>query len=79
MSGPPLSLSERHLGADHWEQVAVDFFGRPIVPKTPGPEKGAPGSKKAVDKPVTKYRVAYRFNEGNSAAVRKPVKVSAFL
>ncbi|KAI8982831.1 P-loop containing nucleoside triphosphate hydrolase protein [Trametes punicea] len=25
------------------------------------------------------YRISYKFNEGNSAAVRKPVKVSAFL
>ena len=43
------------------------------MPKDGGkPEKG--GGPKA--KP---YRVAYKFNEGNSAAVRKPVKVSAFL
>ncbi|EPS95187.1 hypothetical protein FOMPIDRAFT_1062862 [Fomitopsis schrenkii] len=61
------------------EKVAVDFFGRPIVPKASGTAKGAPGSKIAVERPLTKYRVAYRFNEGNSAAVRKPIKVSAFL
>ena len=55
-------------------QVPTDFFGRPIL--NPG-KSGKPSSKKA---PVVKaYRVAYKFNEGNSAAVRKPVKVSAFL
>ncbi|KAI0371671.1 P-loop containing nucleoside triphosphate hydrolase protein [Pilatotrama ljubarskyi] len=54
------------------DKVAVDFFGRPIVPKEQG------GSGKAGPK-VKPYRVSYRFNEGNSAAVRKPVKVSAFL
>ena len=56
-------------------QVAVDFFGRPIVPKEKT-DKG--GSVKSGPK-VVPYRVAYKFNEGNSAAVRKPVKVSAFL
>ncbi|KAI0672750.1 P-loop containing nucleoside triphosphate hydrolase protein [Trametes maxima] len=58
------------------EKVAVDFFGRPIVPKEES-EQGEKGKKVA---PKTKpYRVSYKFNEGNSAAVRKPVKVSAFL
>ncbi|KAI0823557.1 P-loop containing nucleoside triphosphate hydrolase protein [Trametes gibbosa] len=53
-------------------KVAVDFFGRPIKEKIePGGVKAAPKAKP--------YRVAYKFNEGNSAAVRKPVKVSAFL
>ncbi|KAI0723775.1 P-loop containing nucleoside triphosphate hydrolase protein [Cerioporus squamosus] len=52
------------------EKVAVDFFGRPIVPK----ENGAKAGPK-----VKPYRVAYKFKEGNSSAVRKPVKVSAFL
>ena len=56
-------------------QVAVDFFGRPIAPKDQSENGGcAKGGVKT--KP---YRVAYKFNEGNSAAVRKPVKVSAFL
>ncbi|KAI0362637.1 hypothetical protein OH77DRAFT_1416905 [Trametes cingulata] len=57
------------------EKVAVDFFGRPIVPKD---QPGEGGSGKPARK-VKPYRVSYRFNEGNSAAVRKPVKVSAFL
>ncbi|CDO76430.1 hypothetical protein BN946_scf184781.g7 [Trametes cinnabarina] len=58
------------------EKVAVDFFGRPIEPK----EKSEHGTKGANAAPKAKpYRVAFKFNEGNSAAVRKPVKVSAFL
>ncbi|KAH9846087.1 P-loop containing nucleoside triphosphate hydrolase protein [Lenzites betulinus] len=54
------------------EKIAVDFFGRPIK------EKSEPGGVKAAPK-AQPYRVAFKFNEGNSAAVRKPVKVSAFL
>ena len=49
----------------------MDFFGRPIMPKEGSGAKSGPK--------VKPYRVAYKFNEGNSAAVRKPVKVSAFL
>ncbi|PIL24416.1 hypothetical protein GSI_14170 [Ganoderma sinense ZZ0214-1] len=54
------------------EKAAVDFFGRPIVAKDK-PESATGGPK------VKPYRIAYKFNEGNSAAVRKPVKVSAWL
>ena len=53
----------------------MDFFGRPIVPKD---QEGMGGAAKGGVK-VKPYRVAYKFNEGNSAAVRKPLKVSAFL
>ncbi|KAH9930626.1 P-loop containing nucleoside triphosphate hydrolase protein [Fomitopsis serialis] len=58
------------------EKIAVDFFGRPIA--APNPASGKSSSGKGA-KPTTKYRVAFRFNEGNSAAVRKPIKVSSFL
>jgi chromosome transmission fidelity protein 18 len=57
-------------------QPPTDFFGRPIVVKP-------------VSKPISKANltntvstvpvVSYKFNEGNSSAVRKPVKVSSFL
>ncbi len=50
----------------------MDFFGRPIVPKE-NTDNAKSGPK------VQPYRVAYKFNEGNSAAVRKPVRVSAFM
>ncbi|KAI0780454.1 P-loop containing nucleoside triphosphate hydrolase protein [Trametes elegans] len=56
------------------EKIAVDFFGRPIIPKE---EPGTGGT--ATTSNVKPYRISYRFREGNSAAVRKPVKVSAFL
>lgn len=56
-------------------QVPTDFFGRPIL-NADGSAKKPPSKKGPV---VKAYRVSYKFNEGNSAAVRKPVKVSAFL
>ena len=56
-------------------KVATDFFGRPIVPKVT-----ASGTKPVSRKPAEKKAgVSYKFNEGNSAAVRRPVKVSTFL
>ncbi len=51
----------------------MDFFGRTIIPKETH-QSIAKAARKA-----NVYRVSYKFNEGNSAAVRKPVKVSAFL
>ncbi|KAI0705933.1 P-loop containing nucleoside triphosphate hydrolase protein [Cytidiella melzeri] len=58
------------------EKAAIDFFGRPIVVKTT-PKIGPKSvSRKGLEK---KPGVSYRFNEGNSAAVRKPVKVNTFL
>ncbi|KAF8912069.1 hypothetical protein CPB84DRAFT_1761185 [Gymnopilus junonius] len=52
----------------------TDFFGRPITVASASTTKAA--VRKNVEK---KYRVAYRFLEGNSAAVRKPVKVNMFI
>ncbi|TFK91791.1 P-loop containing nucleoside triphosphate hydrolase protein [Polyporus arcularius HHB13444] len=70
----PLPAAKRSRNDDQPAQkIAVDFFGRPIVPKEQ-PGKGAKSGPQ-----VKPYRVAYKHNEGNSAAVRKPVKVSAFL
>ncbi|KAH8106885.1 P-loop containing nucleoside triphosphate hydrolase protein [Cristinia sonorae] len=54
------------------DKVAVDFFGRPIVHTASSKPVSSKGAKK-------EGVVAYRFREGNSAAVRKPVKVSSFL
>jgi chromosome transmission fidelity protein 18 len=54
----------------------MDFFGRPItVLASSRVKKAANGKKGGLMKPG----VTYRYNEGNSAAVRKPVKVSSFL
>lgn len=57
-------------------QPPTDFFGRPITVKPVSKPVSQVGlTKTASLVPV----VSYKFNEGNSAAVRKPVKVSSFL
>ncbi|KAI9459504.1 P-loop containing nucleoside triphosphate hydrolase protein [Lactarius psammicola] len=58
--------------ADVVEKPATDFFGRPITTPTNKP----PSSRR---KAVSVYRVSFKFKEGNSAAVRKPVKMASFL
>ncbi|KAF9447866.1 P-loop containing nucleoside triphosphate hydrolase protein [Macrolepiota fuliginosa MF-IS2] len=56
------------------DKTPTDFFGRAITVKS------TTNSKSAVQKQkVEPYRVSYKFNEGNSAAVRKPVKLNTFL
>ncbi|KAI0306397.1 P-loop containing nucleoside triphosphate hydrolase protein [Multifurca ochricompacta] len=59
---------------DAMEKPAVDFFGRPIM--TPI-ANNKPVSSRQQATPV--YRVSFKFKEGNSAAVRKPVKMASFL
>lgn len=57
-------------------QPPTDFFGRPMVVKP----KSKPASKVGPDNTASPVPVvSYKFNEGNSAAVRKAVKVSSFL
>jgi len=56
-------------------QPALDFFGRPIV--TPKADINKPPSSRR--QAIVTYRVSFRFKEGNSAAVRKPVKMASFL
>ncbi|KAK0463823.1 P-loop containing nucleoside triphosphate hydrolase protein, partial [Desarmillaria tabescens] len=61
------------LEVDIADRPPTDFFGRLIT----APAGGVGGTNnKIVEK---KFRVAYKFAEGNSAAVRKPIKVGAFL
>lgn len=71
---------------DICDMPAVDFFGRPIkvaplTNKAGGrkPPSGVANGGKSSNAAVEAFRVAYKFKEGNSAAVRKPVKVSSFL
>ena len=54
-------------------QPPTDFFGRPLVqkPKSTTSSQGPTAGRLA--------KASYKFNEGNSAAVRKPVKVSSLL
>ncbi|KAG9010130.1 hypothetical protein FRB93_004792 [Tulasnella sp. JGI-2019a] len=82
---PETSASATKRGADKnkvdiADKPPVDFFGRPIIRKEP--------AKATVTKPIgdqdlgpvlKKFRVAYRFNEGSSAAVRKPVAMQSLL
>jgi hypothetical protein len=56
-------------------QPALDFFGRPIT--MPMANSNKPASSRKQTMPV--YRVSFRFKEGNSAAVRKSVKMASFL
>ncbi|KAF8749410.1 P-loop containing nucleoside triphosphate hydrolase protein [Rhizoctonia solani] len=65
------------------EKQPLDFFGRPIVPKDkPSATSGSrkPSSTIAVNKTtLSGCKVKYKYNEGNSSAVRKPVKLSALV
>lgn len=75
-------VSAKEALVDIADKPPVDFFGRPIVAKSSG--KGKPSSKAqrgAAVVPIAErpYRVSYRYKEGNSAAVRKPVKLASFL
>ncbi|KAJ7221036.1 P-loop containing nucleoside triphosphate hydrolase protein [Mycena haematopus] len=56
------------------DKPPTDFFGRLITVPSISTTKAA--ERKNVEK---KYRVTYKFKEGNSAAVRKPVKIKAFM
>ncbi|KAH7921370.1 P-loop containing nucleoside triphosphate hydrolase protein [Leucogyrophana mollusca] len=58
------------------DKPPVDFFGRLIaVPVSKGGGKSAKGGGGG----TKEYGVKYQYLEGNSAAVRKPIKVSSFL
>lgn len=60
-------------------QPPTDFFGRPIV-RPQAPAAVEPKRSEAKPDPLTKtYKIAYRFKEGNLAAVRHPIKISALL
>lgn len=56
-------------------QQPVDFFGRPIKRKQPEAVKDIIVPTPA----LKKVKVTYKFNEGASSAVRKPIKMSALL
>ena len=69
-----VSLSRVTQHGSNPKQPAVDFFGRPII--TPATDKNKPPSSRKQAKP---YVVSFRFKVGNSAAVRKPVKMASFV
>ncbi|KAI9571435.1 P-loop containing nucleoside triphosphate hydrolase protein [Boletus coccyginus] len=65
--------TEKHI--DVADKPPVDFFGRPIVVP-----KAAPSSvSKTKHKTTQVFQTTYRYLEGNSAAVRKVVKVASFV
>ncbi|KAJ7286133.1 P-loop containing nucleoside triphosphate hydrolase protein [Mycena rebaudengoi] len=73
-SAPPNKRARTAAVVDIADKPPTDFFGRLITIPSLSATKTA--KRKNVEK---KYRVTYKFKEGNSAAVRKPIKVNAFL
>ncbi|KAG9126446.1 hypothetical protein FRC07_003379 [Ceratobasidium sp. 392] len=63
------------------EKRPLDFFGRPIVPKEKNVQSGVRRTSSTIASPPLPigYKVKYKYNEGNSSAVRKPVKISRLL
>lgn len=59
------------------QKVAKDFFGRVVSP----PKQDSENQKKPVNVNlgVKKHAIVYKFNEGFSNAVRKPVYVKDFM
>lgn len=61
------------------DQVPLDFFGRPIVlpPLSSTTTTGGDFDPSAEETSSSRFRIFYRFHEGSSTAVRKPLKMSA--
>ncbi|EGN95576.1 hypothetical protein SERLA73DRAFT_60018, partial [Serpula lacrymans var. lacrymans S7.3] len=72
-AGPANKRARTDL-TDIADRPPVDFFGRLIT--VPSISSAKEATRKNVKKD---YRVTYRFLEGNSAAVRKPLKLASFL
>ncbi|KAG1761712.1 hypothetical protein EDD22DRAFT_895225 [Suillus occidentalis] len=71
--GPENKRARTSGKVDIADKPPVDFFGRPIAMKKD--IRRSSTSKKV----VPDFRIAYKHLEGNSAAVRRPTKVSSFL
>ncbi|KAE9385281.1 hypothetical protein BT96DRAFT_1007197 [Gymnopus androsaceus JB14] len=61
------------------DRPPVDFFGRLVQPTNKKPKSGARGTNPLKDTVAQKFNISFKYKEGNSAAVRKAVKVSSFL
>ncbi|KAG8995078.1 hypothetical protein FRB90_000281 [Tulasnella sp. 427] len=72
---PEATTKKSDVKGQETEKQPVDFFGRPIKRKQPEPAKDAV----APVPPLKKIKVTYKYNEGASAAVRKPIKMHALL
>ncbi|KAJ3773940.1 P-loop containing nucleoside triphosphate hydrolase protein [Lentinula raphanica] len=76
----PRKNPSTNVDVDIADRPPTDFFGRPIQPSVSKKSKPlAHGFNPLKSADAQKFSVAYKFKEGNSAAVRKPIKVSAFL
>ncbi|KAG6860581.1 hypothetical protein C0995_009630 [Termitomyces sp. Mi166 len=73
---PPNKRPGTDDGIDIADKPPTDFFGRIITVASSTNTKGKGTETKNTE---PKYRITYRFTEGSSAAVRKPVKMAAFL
>ncbi|KAG1778460.1 P-loop containing nucleoside triphosphate hydrolase protein [Suillus placidus] len=71
--GPENKRARTSETVDIADKPPVDFFGRPIAMKKD--LRRSSTSKKV----VPDFHIAYKHLEGNSAAVRRPTKVSSFL
>ncbi|KAJ7744945.1 P-loop containing nucleoside triphosphate hydrolase protein [Mycena maculata] len=75
-SGPPNKRARTEATVvDIADKPPTDFFGR-LITGAPSLSTTKAAERKNVEK---KYRVTYKFKEGNSAAVRKPIKMQAFM
>ncbi|KAG6879255.1 hypothetical protein C0992_004084 [Termitomyces sp. T32_za158] len=72
---PPNKRQRTDDDIDIADKPPTDFFGRIIKVPSSNNTKGREGK----DSEPKTYRVTYRFTEGSSAAIRKPVKITAFL
>jgi len=73
--GDATSKKRKVAELDIADRPPVDFFGRPIESTAPKAKKSK-GHEVSVQKA---YRVSFKYKEGNSAAVRKPLKVASFV
>ncbi|KAF7311473.1 AAA domain-containing protein [Mycena kentingensis (nom. inval.)] len=78
--------TEAPADVDIADKPPTDFFGRLLTAPTrtrgssgSGRSKGVVGAGAGVGAEKGVFKVAFKYNEGNSAAVRRPVKVGAFL
>ncbi|KAF9077157.1 P-loop containing nucleoside triphosphate hydrolase protein [Rhodocollybia butyracea] len=77
--------TDAFVADDIADRPPTDFFGRLILASTDN--KKSKSNARASNRSSTtnastsppKFNIAYKYKEGNSAAVRKPVKVSSFL
>ncbi|CAE6512152.1 unnamed protein product [Rhizoctonia solani] len=74
--GQPTREKKPTLG----EKQPLDFFGRPVVPREKPASMAGPRKPSSSMANVTQgCKVKYKYNEGSSSAVRKPVPLSSLI